>query len=377
MRDLIKNNNQYEQIYDQKYGLDYNARDKETDFVPTRKKVELEELTLPSKAKRSRKIKEDSPKPVKDKAPKKVKTNEFKPKKHLTNTSREAIAGYLFISLWIIGVCIFTLWPIAQAFYYSLCDAAFKGNKIVTEFTWFNNFIYAFTKDEQFPTMLRNYLFEIVIQVPFAITLALLIALMLNQKIRLRGLWRLVFFLPVIIISGPVMSQLMNQGATSINILEGSIGDFVNNNLPNFLSRVIILLFDKLIVVLWYTGIPILIFLAGLQKLNKQIYEAASIDGASTWQTFWKITLPSMSPFILVNAVYMIVALSNSTMAQSTTETVKRTIIQYISAQYLTSTGKGYGYACCIGVIYLLAILLHIGLYALILLPKKPRKRRG
>ena len=319
--------------------------------------------------------KEPKPQPIKqEKAPKKV----VKKNRHLTNTQREYITGYLFIALWLIGVCVFTLWPILQAFFYSFCNAFFKGNRIVTEFTWFNNFVYAFGTDSQFPTLLRNYLLEIVIQVPFALTLALLISLMLNQKIRLRGLWRLFFFLPVIIISGPVMSELMSQGATAIDITRGNIGEFIVNSFPKFLSQIIILLFNKLIVVLWYTGIPILIFLAGLQKLNKQIYEAASIDGASSWQTFWKITLPSMKPYILVNAVYMIVALSNTSLAQSTSETTTKTILSYISEQYLTASGRGYGYACCLGIIYLFAILLHIGVYALLFLPhKKVHKRRG
>ena len=342
-------------------------------FPPIFEKKERKNQNKPEKEVIVKKSKEKTVK-----QPKEVSKQPKTVKHHLTNTSREYITGYLFIALWLIGVLVFTLWPILQAFYYSFCDAFFKGNRIVTQFTWFNNFAYAFTKDAQFPTLLRNYALEIVIQVPFAITLALIISLMLNQKIRLRGLWRLIFFLPVIIISGPVMSQLMSQGATSINISDGNIGNFIVTSFPKFLSRIIVLLFDKLIVVLWYTGIPILIFLAGLQKLNKQIYEAASIDGASSWQTFWKITLPSMKPYILVNAVYMIVALSNSTLAQSTSEGTTKTILSYISDQYLTSTGRGYGYACALGIIYLLLILLHIGLYALLFTPRtKAKRKRG
>ena len=197
------------------------------------------------------------------------------------------------------------------------------------------------------------------------------------QKIKLRSVWRLIFFLPVIIISGPVISELISQGTTSINIADGTLGNFITGGLPSFLSKIIILLFDKLIIVLWYTGIPILVFLAGLQRLNKQVYEAADMDGASSWQKFWKITLPSMAPFILVNAVYMIVTLSNSNLTQSTSEVSNLTITEYIITQYTGTTGLGYGYACALGVIYLFTILLHIGLYALVTLPKRHRKRRG
>ena len=351
---------------------------KEQRKLEKERKHKAKESKKASKKERKKESKQEANKANAKKDQKLKETKNAKIKKPFTNKSREALHGYFFIMLWLIGVMIFTLWPIIQAFYYSLCEATFKGSGIASEFRWFDNFIYAFSGDAKFPTMIRSYLLEIVIQVPFALTIALLIAMMLNQKIKLRGLWRLVFFLPVIIISGPVISELIGQGTTSINISGGAIGNFITNTLPPFLSKIIVLLFDKLIIVLWYTGIPILIFLAGLQRLNKQIYEAADIDGASSWQKFWKITLPSMSPFVLVNAVYLIVTLSNSSLAQSTTEVSSQTIPEYISSQYLDTMGKGYGYACALGVIYLVAILLHIGLYAFITLPKgqKAKKQR-
>lgn len=309
-----------------------------------------------------------------------VDTKSPKKKIRLTNKKREWLSGYLFILPWVIGVCIFTLWPIIQAFYYSFCEAVFKGNQIVATFSWFDNFKYAFATDTKFPTMVREYLLEIVVQVPFSLTFALLISMILNQKIKLRGMWRVIYFLPAIIISGPVVSELMSQGSTSISILDDNIGGSIVEILPEIFGTIITVLFDKLILVLWYTGIPILIFLAGLQRLNKQVYEAASIDGASKWQSFWKITLPSMSSFILVNAVYMIVTLSNSSLiqeAQSTATTSTVSIAEYIAMQYTTATGRGYGYACCLGIIYLGLILLHIGFYVLITVPKKPRKKKG
>ena len=309
-----------------------------------------------------------------------VDTKSPKKKVRLTNKKREWLSGYLFILPWVIGVCVFTLWPIIQAFYYSFCEAVFKGNRIEATFSWFDNFKYAFATDTKFPTMLREYLLEIVVQVPFSLTFALLISMILNQKIKLRGVWRVIYFLPAIIISGPVVSELMSQGSTSISIASDNIGSSIVQILPEIFGTIITVLFDKLILVLWYTGIPILIFLAGLQRLNKQVYEAASIDGASKWQSFWKITLPSMSSFILVNAVYMIVTLSNSSLiqeAQSTATTSTVSIAEYIAMQYTTATGRGYGYACCLGIIYLGIILLHIGLYVLITVPKKPRKKKG
>jgi oligogalacturonide transport system permease protein len=314
-----------------------------------------------------------------------METNSIKPslpakkekhvKHRLTNRARESLSGYFFILFWIVGICVFTFWPLIQAFYYSLCEATFSGNQIVTKFQWFQNFVYAFREDSNFPSMLVSYLTEIVVQVPFTVTVSLIIAMLLNQKIKLRAMWRVIFFLPVIIISGPVVQELIDQGATTIQVFQsGGFMTFVTTYLPSVISQIITLLFNKLIVVLWYSGIPILIFLAGLQKISKSVYEAAAIDGASGWQTFWKITLPAMSPFILVNAIYMIVALSSTSLASSS----KKTIITYIQEQISGGVGgKGYGYACCLGVIYLFVILIHIGIYALIFMPKPTHKKRG
>lgn len=291
----------------------------------------------------------------------------------IDNKKRQWLSGYSFIALWLIGMLVFTLFPLFQAFFYSLNEAKFSGNKITTNWTWFSNFIYAFSEDTKFPTMIVDYLTEIIIQVPFTITIALIIAMLLNQKIKLRALWRVIFFLPVIIVSGPVISELINQGATKIEVFEsGNFGSFITEYLPKFLANAVILLFDKLIIVLWYTGIPILIFLAGLQKINRQVYEAAQMDGASPWQSFWKITLPSMKPFIIVNAVYMIVTLSTSTIIKSG----NMSVIEYIQEQMVGGLGRGYGYACALGVIYLLLIIIQIGIYVLLFRNKRVKKRR-
>jgi len=292
-------------------------------------------------------------------------------KHHLTSKGREALNGYIFILPWLIGAIVFAIYPLLQALYYSFCEAKFSGNHIVTTFTFFENFKYAFTTDTTFPKLIVNYLLEIVIQVPFTITVALIIAMLLNKKIVIRSFWRVLFFLPVVIVSGPVISELIDQGATTIHAFS-SMQSFIQSNFPELLSRIILLLFEKLIIVLWYSGIPILIFLSGLQRINKQVYEAAAIDGASSWQSFWKITLPSMKPFILVNAIYMIVILSNNNLTSSN----DKTIIQYIQEQMIGTTGRGYGYACALGIIYLILIILHIGLYALIVLPKKKRGKK-
>lgn len=296
----------------------------------------------------------------------------LKPKKQLSNKHREWITGYAFIGLWLIGLLVFTLFPMAQAFWYSLNEAKFYGNTIKTTFQWFDNFKYAFVSDLNFPKIFVNYIIEIVVDVPFSIVASLILAMLLNQNIKGKSFFRVIFFLPVIISTGPVISELMGQGATDIPLLSSDfVADILENYLPSFLSKPINLLFEKLVIVLWLSGIQILIFLSGLQRINKSTYEAAEIDGASSWQTFWKITLPSMKPFILLNVVYTIVNLSFFDMP---TETGNYTILTYIEQQCFEAGGKGYGYACSLGIIYFAVILLHIGIYALLLREKKVKK---
>lgn len=294
-----------------------------------------------------------------------------KKKKGLSTKHREWLSGYAFISLWLVGLIGLTIFPLIQAFWYSLNDASFYGNTIKTSFQWFENFRYAFFEDTLFPTIVSNYIMEIVVQVPFSLCASLIIAMLLKQNIKGRGMFRAIFFLPVIISTGPVITELMGQGATDIALLNGDfIQEFLSEFLPSFIATPINLLFDKLVIVLWLSGIQILIFLSGLQRINKQTYEAASIDGASLWQSFWKITLPSMKPFILLNVVYTIVTLSFFDMPVSTGE---YTILSYIEKHSFGD--RGFGYACSLGIIYFFLIVIHIGIYALILKDKKVKRR--
>ncbi|HEY8395777.1 MAG TPA: ABC transporter permease subunit, partial [Bacilli bacterium] len=121
---------------------------------------------------------------------------------------------------------------------------------------------------------------------------------------------------------------------------------------------------------LWYAGIPILIFLAGLQKINKEIYEAASVDGASPWDTFWKITLPSIKPLISVNVIYVVVSMSLYVEAGGILDLARG---HMISGTPDNLFWKGYGYAATIAWIYflmmVLIMLIFIGLLSI-------RKRR-
>lgn len=280
-----------------------------------------------------------------------------------TLKSREAMMGYLFILPWLIGVIIFVARPIGQSFMFALSKVKMTPKGRVSTFIGIQNFTQILQEDETFPTELWEYLIKTIIAVPVIVVFALIIALLLNSKIKGKGFFRLVFFLPVIIASGPVMTQLVDQGAGSIPALNTSMIASALSFLPAVLVEAIVDVFANIVLYLWYSGVQILIFLAGVQKIDNSLYEAAKMDGGSTWVCFWKITLPTIKPMILLNAVYTVVFLSNNEQNNIIT-TIK-------DAMFGTTGSKGYGYASAMAWLYSLIVIVLVILVAAFLMLKK------
>ncbi len=283
----------------------------------------------------------------------------------ITNRRRESVIGLSFILIWIVGYLIFALYPIANTFYLSLFKVYFdaaEDSGLRLEFQAFNNYRAAFLSDPFFVQILIRYVLRLLLNVPVTIVFALVIAMLINQNIRGKGFWRTVFFFPVIISSGPVIGELMNQGATTLpSISEYRFIDIIIANVGDFLANPIQALFDEILLVLWFAGIQILILLAGLQKIDKEVYEASMIDGASPWESFWKITLPSIMPLISISVVFTVVSMSVFSLNE---------VIVYIRTLILTESTPalttGYGYSATLSWIYFvvmsLIILLFIGI---------------
>jgi len=278
----------------------------------------------------------------------------------ITHKRRSSFVGLTFISLWIVGYLIFALYPMAYSLYLSLFKVRLDGANILLQFEGFNNFAAAFLYDPYFVEILVEYILEMILNVPITIVFALVIAMLLNQDIKGKGIWRTIFFLPVIITSGPVIRELMNQGATTLPSIENyGIIDLVLSNLNEALASPIQTLFDTILLILWFTGIQILIFLAGLQKIDKEIYEASMIDGAGPWESFWKITLPQVMPLISVVIIYTTVSMSVFSLNE---------VIIYIQNVMLgeSTVGTlttGYGYSAALAWIYFVVMVLIILLF--------------
>ena len=265
---------------------------------------------------------------------------------------RKAIAGYMFILPWIIGFVVFSAYPMFFSLYMSFCKVYVTTTGIVTQFIGWLNYNYAFFTDPTFIQTLVTFLQSALFEIPVIIIFSLFVALLINQPIRMKGFFRAIFFLPVIISSGEVINQLFSQGAGTLPLVKSyGIIAFIQANIGPAWSTPIIAVIQQLVLVLWYSGVQILIFLAGLQKVSSQTYEAAAIDGASPWQSFWKITLPEVKPFILVNLIYTTVDLFTNSLNQ---------VVILIQQDMFNITIGGYGYSSALAWIYFLVIFLII-----------------
>ena len=173
----------------------------------------------------------------------------------------------------------------------------------------------------------------------------------------------MIFFLPVIIATGPVMNRLTAQGVSSVPMVSQNAVLSVLSELPEFIYQPISDLFSGLIMILWNSGILILIFLAGLQKVPRTLYEAAKIDGASGWESFWKITLPTVKPLILLNSIYTVVTLATGGSNE---------IIELIYSATYTAT-QGYSYAMAMSWIYTLVVAVILVIVFLLLKEKSEK----
>ncbi|MCR5031604.1 MAG: sugar ABC transporter permease [Lachnospiraceae bacterium] len=285
-------------------------------------------------------------------------------KKKKSLQEREDRMGYLFVLPWIIGVLLFVLIPLGQSFYYMWFNI--RITPLETKFipVGTGNFTQIWLENPEFPQQLVTYIWQTIVEVPIIVVFALLIAMMLNGKIKAKGFFRLIFFLPVIIVSGPVMNMLVSEGASNIPAMNTQVViNAMDTFLPYSVARSIGDLFGNMIMILWYSGVQILIFLSALQKVDPSLYEAAKMDGGSGWECFWKITLPTIKNFILLNAVYTVIFMSGNEQ--------NSLIVMIKNAMFSGTKEKGYGYASAMAWMYAIVVTLIVLLFFLLLGSKK------
>lgn len=287
--------------------------------------------------------------------------------KEMKHKTREALSGYSFVIIWVAGFTIFTLFPFIQTLFYSLNQVTVSATGINLEYVKWENYTRALFTDPTFIELLIEYTIETLVSVPIILIFSLIIALFLNLKFKFKGLFRTIFFLPVVITSGPVIQELVAQGATSVPgvTIAGTVTEYLAE-LPRYLRNPVEYLLTSFILILWFSGVQILIYLSSLQKIDHSIYEAAAIDGASAWESFWKITLPSLSTTTLIIAVYTIITLSHFS---------ENKVIKYIYSQTYAVEG-GIGYSSAMSFLYFFVLVLLLAVVYL-LLNYRARKQFG
>jgi oligogalacturonide transport system permease protein len=204
---------------------------------------------------------------------------------------------------WFIGFLVFGLYPLVSSLYFSFTDyTMFNKPKLVG---W-DNYVYMFTSDREFfPSLLVTFKY-VLFSVPMKIISALFFAMLLNKKLKFINLFTTIYYLPSIL-----------GASVSISILWRfmfSLSGFINTALSNigikpipFLEDPRYALFSISLLVVWSFGSSMVIFLAGLKQIPKELYEAASIDGASKCKEFIKITLPLLTPSIFFNLIMQLI----------------------------------------------------------------------
>ena len=276
---------------------------------------------------------------------------------------RKAISGYLFISPFIIGFLLFMVKPLCQSFYMSFCTVEL-GSGIFNEI-WIGmaNFKEAFTIDPDYNRLLVEEFTRMMAYSLGIIVFSFFVSLILNQEFKGRAMVRAIFFLPVILSSGVIIgletdNQLMDTLAQTIEMTTENVS--ITDALEEVLRTAgvgvrafeeVFELIDNIYDVAIASGIQIIIFLSGLQTIPSSMYEAASIEGCTKWESLWKITFPMISSLFLVNWIYTVIDFCMRS---------DNGVIEKIQTVMLDQ--MNYGLASAMSWIYFIIVLAFVGI---------------
>ncbi len=255
-------------------------------------------------------------------------------KRRRTYEQQKALWGLVYVLPWLIGFSLFFLIPLINSLRYSLSTVQSTEEGLTIEFIGLANYIEALTVNTNFNRALTESILNMVVNVPLIVIFSLFLAVLLNQHFFGRSAARAIFFLPVILASGVIASLETNSLIEAVNA-ENQGGRFLNALGTFELERMMVRAgvsdwivtyltgaVDRIYEIVSKSGVQLLIFLAGIQTISPQLYEASKIEGATGYEAFWKITFPMVSPLILVNVIYTVI---DSFASNSTTTLIRTT----------------------------------------------------
>ena len=299
-----------------------------------------------------------------------------KRKKIASLDARKARAGWIFVLPFVASFIIIYLPIIINSIRYSFSDVDtnVRGGGFALEFVGLSNYKRALLEDPDFVKNLTSGIQQLIFDIPAIVIFALFMAVLLNQKMVGRAAFRAIFFIPVIISTGLIDSIDQSNSMLDFMSSEGGIEDgsgvdttgqivnvmdfsalFGTMKVGTELVEYVVNMVNNIYNVINRSGVQMLIFLAGLQSISPAIYESCDIDGATAWETFWKITFPMISPMILVNAIYTVI---DSFTSQS------NVVMTYIKTVYNNVEKGGQEVSSAMSWIYFLIVLAIIGVVA-------------
>jgi len=305
-------------------------------------------------------------------------TVKTKRKKIASLDARKARAGWVFVLPFVLCFIIIYLPIIVNSIRFSFNEIVNqRGGGYILNPVGLGNYRHAILSDPDFVKTLTSGIQQLIFDIPAIVIFALFMAVLLNQKMVGRAAFRAIFFIPVIISTGLIdgidqSNKMLDYMGSETGIEDGSGTDTTGQivNIVDFemlfysmkvgtqLVEYVVNMVNNIYNVINRSGVQMLIYLAGLQSISPAIYESCEIDGATAWETFWKITFPMISPMILVNAVYTVI---DSFTSQS------NVVMTYIQTVYLDSTKGGEVVSSAMSWIYFLIVLGIIGAVAALL----------
>ena len=246
--------------------------------------------------------------------------------------SKKSWYGFYFVLPWIIGMVLFFIIPLVNSFLYSFASVVPEEGYMELSWLGLENYRYLFVQDESFTADLFSAVGDFFTSMPIVVIVSLMLALILNSNFKGKTVFRGIFFVPVIVATGVVMNHLSTPfgGFGAIVQLSSSVTedaysavgtgggmDFTEllnslqlpTDITAWLSGMITDIFNTI----WTCGIPVVLFIAGLQTIPAQLYEASKVEGATKWEEFWYITLPCIGQTLLLVIIFTLIELLTQT----------------------------------------------------------------
>lgn len=269
--------------------------------------------------------------------------------------------GFVFVAPFLVGLAFFIIFPLIQAISFSFSELKITPGGFSLTNVGLENYNYIFFVSTEFRSNLLSSIGNMAINVPICTLFAFFMASLLNGKFHGRTFARMILFLPVITSSG-IISRLLGgytlqtlQNATTESTASGMSVAVVslmnqmslNQSLVNFISSTV----ERISDIVAISAVPIVVFLAGLQSISPSIFEAAHVEGATGWDVFWKISLPMISPLILVCVVYSVI---------DSFTNISNPVIESIHTTSFEKIKFGTGSAMAISYMIIMAVILLI-----------------